>query len=539
MAQFMDTGSGLPPTATPFSMDLATPIMAITQNMIKTRKAEIASDKTQISENEATILKALDFDVIKGMSDQLQQEHVKAVDELSNKWAQKFSQYQGKLPPTELLNLKHDQRDMETDIESRKANVLAFAKLQEEIKTNPNFAKNFDIDATVANMKNWMDKGKIGEPGAAFLAVPKQYTGAQITMRDYGDMFKLFKGERDEAIKNAAPGQVETITKSYGEKAEKMMQTVLSNPDLNTPEKIADAQRLGSSILGDVTVQKYNRGFAPQRDKGNAQNPQGANDLLERAYLHDQNAIQALKSMGRFRNVYFDDNGINPDTNKPEASIVLQKFDGGDIVIPMGTNKLDFKRALNEQLPTASKIKKDELIQENSTPQQPVRVETPYQFTELKGYLSDVKKKYPNPDLAKKDQKPGTEITGYDMAIRTLSDIMPEGWKVKKRGFEFGNLVSGNSSKDVVITDPSGNEKVFKYGTPEDFKTIQDFAEKNSVPGQVHGGKKEESKPEPTPKVDASNINTVEDGIAYLKTLPKFSGKTDDELRAIVIAHKK
>ena len=472
MSDFLQQGGGFPSAATPFSMDLATPIMAITQQMVRRRKDEIAADKTIVSDNEAMMLKALDFETVKGMSDKLQVEHVQAIDDLSTKWAGEFSKYQGKLPNTKKLELMHDQRAMETDVNNKKANVLAFTKLQTFMQEHPKeFDASFDREATIKNMSNWIDSGRVGADGAAFLAVPKQFTGSQITMRDYGDMFKLFKGERGEAIKNAAPGQVETITKSYGEKAAKMMQTVLSNPDLNTPEKLADAQRLGSSILGDVTVQKYNRPVQPRpgvdKSAEAIKTAQPGNDMLHQAWLHSGGSEDAFVKGGIFQSAKWRN-----DKDKGWTFDVV-KFDGTKAAFPESMGEKGWKIAVNDFNPTSAKVSKAVNIQTGqTTPREntPTVPETIPQFR----------------DLVKNFDKTQTfnsvEYDNRDLIVTQINNAFPGGWEATKAGIIKGKGPSGS----INITEPNGTIHVFNLKIPGKREELQKFYEDNSTEGAAY-----------------------------------------------------
>lgn len=255
MANFMDTGNGYPSTATPFAMDLATPIMAITQQMVKRRKEEIATNKEIANNNEAMMLKALDFETVKGLSDGIQEEHVKAIDSLSEKWASRMAQVQGKLSSVDKLELIRDQKSMETDIANKKANVLMYEKLWEKIQ-DPKAHEYMDVDATRMAMAKWAQDGNVGKNALGLMKL-REWTGSQIVMRDDGDMLKEVAKRYNEEMSNAAPGQIARIKETYGKRADEAARLVLSNKALHTPAQIADAERMVQTLLGDIYKDKY------------------------------------------------------------------------------------------------------------------------------------------------------------------------------------------------------------------------------------------------------------------------------------------
>ena len=193
----MENGNMFPTGASPFSTDLATPMNAITDRMIKTRLNQIAQDRSEVAQNEKNMLEALSFETVQGLSDQVQVAHLAKVEDLTNAGAELMAKRKGKLTYQDQLWIKQQQRKVETDIANMKSDVQAFAQIQKDITTNPDkFGENFDVDATVAAMDQYRKNGLIGTGGAPFLPVPKQRNGAELLManpafaKSYDEMSK-------------------------------------------------------------------------------------------------------------------------------------------------------------------------------------------------------------------------------------------------------------------------------------------------------------------------------------------------------------
>lgn len=479
MANFMDTGNGYPSTATPFAMDLATPIMAITQQMVKRRKEEIASDISQANENEARVLKALDFETVKGLSDKIQDDHIKALDELDSKWSGELAKYRGKLPPTSIRDLERDKRNMVTDVANKKANVMAFLKLQEDL-ANPKAAEYMDVQGTADAMAKWVKDGRIGESTFGLMKL-RQWNGAELFERDLGKGLKNILDNRDETV--VVNGKVITTTKFTPEQIKADVFNQIDTMPYNEKQK-EEARQYAITQLPKNVVESVKYPPQPRSSGGKKEDVKKSilsNDVLERIGLHDENAIQSLKGKV-FQDAYFDDNYVNPETGKIESVAVIKKFDGGTVRIPVGSNKMDFKFAFNEQLPTFLKLKASE-IEEKVEPLTEPKVAIPYQIVEFEKIVSDQSKKYPNPDLPKADQsKPENLITANEKTRRELKDILPENWTVEERGFTW---TKGLNKRDIVVKNESG-EVVgeFDLKKPEGIKKMKDFARENSIPGQ-------------------------------------------------------
>lgn len=152
-------GSGYPTGRAPMAFDLSPVIAALTQQNIQAEKQRITEEKTTISENQANILKALDFETIAGLGEQVQLGHMKNVNDLTNKWAERFSQNDGKLSFRDKAELKADQHKVEaklltmkTDVEQLKTIQDALTKKQWDNALYP----DMDLDATAKAVTEYL-----------------------------------------------------------------------------------------------------------------------------------------------------------------------------------------------------------------------------------------------------------------------------------------------------------------------------------------------------------------------------------------------
>ena len=484
MANLFDTGGGLPQTATPFAMDLSAPIMAITQRMVQARRQEIADDRSEIAKNEKVLLDALDFEPIQGLSDQIQTDHIKAVEDMTNEWAGKMAQYRGKLPPSELLNLKRAQRKMEMDISNKKSDVIALAKLKEEMAKEGGKIKDsyMDVNATAARVNDYIKAGKVGSGGASFLMVPRTYSGAEIYQARYGDQLEKLATVKDEKITDA-DGNVIGTTESTPEDIRAKAYAMADNDTTMTEAQKQQSKDYVEARLKSVLKEKY---YQPRAVKAaidrsgaaiNAAEP--ANDLLDGVWNMDQGATANLKANALFQNSKWD------MSNPKDPVIVLSKFDGGAIRVPRSVGEKRFKEIINENLADAIRIKKDagNLIKTGGIPGKQYKIATPEEFTVFDNALSKYKEPMTDPTNTK-----GPKIPGHKFVEKMLKSKLPDGWKVER-----------SIGRDIQVFSPEGKKYQFDYTKSEDAEALKEFYRKYSKQGagfnELTGDKKEEADP--------------------------------------------
>lgn len=557
MGNFMDTGNGYPSTATPFAMDLATPIMAITQQMVKRRKEEIATNKDIANNNEAMMLKALDFETVKGLSDGIQEEHVKAIDSLSEKWASRMAQVQGKLSSVDKLELVRDQKKMETDIADKKANVLAFVELQNFIRTQPEKARMaYDVDATLKNMSDWATSGKIGADGASFLGVPRVWTGAELFQSKYGVGLKNVLDNRDETVN--VDGKIVTTTKFTPEQIINDQYKIIDADPTMTPIQKTDAKQYVVSQLPKNIVQSVK--YPPQPRSGGKQvNP---NDIIDANKIMQATLHGDSGSLDNFMYKVGGSSRSAPQWTKDETtgrmkgSVSIFMPDGTEKIVPVLNNQSTeeevraAKLVYNAILPPIYQIKGASNIVTEPALTDPIKYDPPTQNANIASLLSagSRKKDIPSQDSKGNDitdpTKAGYEMKpGYKRAIDALSADLPANYEVRKTNTIWGDMGKGSNNIEIIDkTDPQNpRSTVYDWTKPEDVKALLQFHKENSISETRYRDaiKLKDGKAPGKKVIDPANINTIEEAVDYLKTLPKFQGKTDAELRAIAEAHKK
>jgi len=518
----MDTGSGLPPTATPFAMDLATPIMAITQNMIKSRKQEIAAEKATISENEAMMLKAMDFETVQGLSDKIQEDHVQAVQDMTDKYAEKYKQYDGKFPTTVILEMKRDQREMETDIANKKANVLAYAELWKKLQ-DPKANDYMDVETTAANMAKWAQDGNIGKSTLGLMKL-RDWTGAQIVMADDGKMLDDISKRFNEKMAYAKPGEKEQIIETFGKEAADAAKIILANKRLNTPDKIADAQKLVDIRLRDITKEKYIRANQP-RSGGKQTDPNDyidANKVMQATLYGDSgsldNYVNKIGGSSRSNPAWVKD----PTTGRMKGSVTIFMPNGDQKRIPvLDANSSEeevraAKLAYNSMLAPIYQVKKPTNIKTEQPLIDPVKIDAPLENANIANLLSKDNRKKEMPSVDEKGNPmkptdPGYESKpGYKRAIDALSaDLDPAKYEVRKTSVIWGDMGKGSNNIEIIDkTNPSNPvSHVFDWTKPEDVKALLKFHKENSISEtnyknaiELKDGKKAEPTPNTAPK---------------------------------------
>lgn len=499
MANLFDTGGGLPQTVTPFAMDLSAPIMAITQRMVQTRRQEIADDRSEIAKNEKVLLDALDFEPIQGLSDQIQTEHIQAVEDLTNKWAGEMAQVQGKLSPAKLLDLKRDQRKMEMDISNKKSDVVALAKLKEEMAKEGGKIKDsyMDVNATAARVNDYIKAGKVGSGGASFLMVPRTYSGAEIYQARYGDQLEKLATMKDERITDAN-GNVIGTTESTPEDIRAKAYAMADNDTTMTEVQKQQSKDYVEARLKSVLKEKYYQPRAVKASSGNAEiKAQGGNDMLDQAWKQSGNAEDLLVKSGAFQSAKwrFDKN--------EGWTLDAVKFDGTKASFPKKLGEKGWKTALNDWLPTSAKIKSADLIQTNlNTP----RENEPTKTESLLGFERNVD----NFNGTITDKTEG-EVPVSDLIVRQINNFFPQGWKASKSGWVTGEGKRGS----INIVDPEGGNHNFNLKNADERKALVEFYEDNSEEGQAL----KELKGEPKQN---ENSDVTQEEYAKLKTGDKY-----------------
>jgi hypothetical protein len=165
----------------PFAVDLSQQMWNIAQERIKARKQEVEENKLKISESEEFLLKALDFDTVKGMQDKETIELSKLLDEHNSKWALRMKDKSGILSTEDKLEVLRDRREIEDRRNIAATNVGQYEELAKQLIADKD-GKIFDHDATHKRMTEFANEGNIGKESAINLAVMKQQPFGQSFM---------------------------------------------------------------------------------------------------------------------------------------------------------------------------------------------------------------------------------------------------------------------------------------------------------------------------------------------------------------------
>lgn len=222
------SGSPYPTGRSPFAVNLSQNIAAITQQMVENRQNEIKENKIQVEENEATLLKALDFKTVDGIQDKVALDHANRIKAMSDKWAVRMKERQGILNNNDKLELLKDKRDIETRLAKAASDVATVKTLQEDLAKDKNFV--FEKFPTATNLNKYIEEGRIGEGNAINIAEMKIPAFGYEFMQFYepfvANKAKNFKD--DVRIVNPSTGQVST-TRSNREAVDEAIEFIKSN----------------------------------------------------------------------------------------------------------------------------------------------------------------------------------------------------------------------------------------------------------------------------------------------------------------------
>lgn len=329
---------GLYPTGrSPLVMDLSSPASAITQRMIKREEQRISQEKDYMTQSQQEILKALDFEVVQGLSDQIQLEHLKEVDSLQDKWASKYAESGGKLSINQLAELKKDQRGIEGKLGKMQADVKTFAFAQEQLK-NPRARDLWDEQSWI-NLKEYAQSGKIGSGGAIEILVPREPSFIEYIQGTYKQQLANLEKRISMRMQgvNTEEGRI-MATKDNLDAANNMWESLKQQPDIRrrvesigedeAKEQFLNAygfslqdQKFNAQLFRagqtkqeseDYYNKKYGWGALP---KDQRENMVVANDFLERVSRGDANVLKEIltynvSGIGFPDDAYYSDQGL-------------------------------------------------------------------------------------------------------------------------------------------------------------------------------------------------------------------------------------
>lgn len=201
--QNIGTGGLYPTGIAPQAFDFTRTQEAMSQALINQSKARIQQEKDFMNESEKAILNSLSFEAVQGLSDQVQQNHLKQYNELTDKWTNVYRERGGKLSDFDQLALKKDKMKMDTQTANLKSNVEQFRFAQKEILAHP-FLYDPESVRRLADVAN---KGMIGLPESANILVPLKRTPLDYIENIHKPELERFAKQTDTEISMAKSRQ--------------------------------------------------------------------------------------------------------------------------------------------------------------------------------------------------------------------------------------------------------------------------------------------------------------------------------------------
>lgn len=201
--QNIGTGGLYPTGINPQALDFRATQEAMSQSLINQSKARIQQEKDFMNESEKAILNSLSFEAVQGLSDQVQQNHLKNYNELTDKWTNIYRERGGKLSDFDQLALKKDKMKMDAETSNLKTNVEQFRFAQKEILAHP-FLYDPESVTRLANITN---KGLIGLNESANVLVPLKRTPLDYIENIHKPELERFAKQTDTEISMARSRQ--------------------------------------------------------------------------------------------------------------------------------------------------------------------------------------------------------------------------------------------------------------------------------------------------------------------------------------------
>ena len=91
----------------------------------------------EAEKNKERLTKALSFESIQGLTGEALNRHAAMVEDVTNKWAEKYAEKKGLLNSQELLELSQDKSKVDQDIANMKYNIMETEKIRQSVLSNP------------------------------------------------------------------------------------------------------------------------------------------------------------------------------------------------------------------------------------------------------------------------------------------------------------------------------------------------------------------------------------------------------------------
>ena len=489
-------GSPFPTGRSPLVLDIERNIQSVVQQQVENKKTEIKEKRLRVTENEQSMLDALDASAIEGVGDKVALEFGNELEKLSTDWAKKFYEKGGELNTQDKLELNKAKRNIESKLKSQAADLKMMADVQKELQiqaTRPDKKGIYDFEKTSKWLDEYAKSGKAGSGG--FI------NGIVFAQPEFGEEFK---SKYDPMVKNAVKSTTGTInvlnptTGLYEEKTTtKPAMAEVKSFLLQTPEgqQLNDSDPVKFNTLVDQmlnesgftkTEQGFNSGLQRQSGYGS-----GADDKLTTDFLNDfaegaaranpdilkQFAGMVDKEVGTISSAGYDDGKLylypaNSEKYKPIAIPLPKPNDT--------TARLQFKRNLlnrfsqvgntevgREQLNAIKAQWGDNVVTE---PDMPLTLKSVVNLLNVSPEEKEKKSKATTPDNV---------VTAKDYRDKIIDSIKKNVNEATVSASKWKFLRAGGDNI-LEITDKDGNKKEYDLREQSDRQELSDWIVENS-----------------------------------------------------------
>lgn len=484
-------GSPFPTGRSPLVLDIENNIQSVVQQRVENKKREIAEKRVRVTENEQSMLDALDAQSIEGVSDKVALEFGNELESLSKDWAKKFYEKGGELNTQDKLELNKAKRNIETKLKSQAADIKAMADVQKELQiqaTRPDKKGIYDFEKTSKWLSEYSKSGKAGSGQFLNGVVFAQPEYGEDFKYKYNDAFKKFEESTDTTIKvlNPKTGLVEEKTVTRDQQLDNFIDSRPESEELkkNPVEYAAFKEQIKREHGLDKREQKLDPGLQRQYNSGLKEKASTdfLNDFVEGVARGQEDIIKQFKGMTHKEIGIISDAGIEdgelylfPASDKFEAiSFTLPKEDDTP------TAKLAFKRKVlsgfNQVGNTDVGRKQLDAIQPEwgdnvaTKPSMPISMQNVLTTLESspkgmkKEYQKDVidgiKKNFPNVTVERAPWIAGMKDNGVIRITEKGKEPKDYDLTNEKEREELSDWVVKNKDKGAEIEKPQGKQDI-------------------------------------------------------------------------------
>jgi hypothetical protein len=522
--QNIGTGGLYPTGIAPQALDFRASQEAMSQALINQSKQRIQQEKDYMNESEKAILNSLSFEAVQGLSDQVQQNHLKNYNELTDKWTNIYKERGGKLSDFDQLALKKDKMKLDSETANLKSNVEQFRFAQKEIMAHPFL---YDPES-VKRLTDVSTKGLVGLPESANVLVPLARTPLDYITNIHKDELSKLAKQTDTEISMARSRQgiVSALKDNERRLGDWYDVKVKENPGL--------FGRISKEDFVKAEKTNYNTesfsGSLYSTDRRSSGADKNAINYTPTPFEHKgsgtkYNIVQIPSNVSKADQNFFINKAVNKDTgeivqlDQNKASLLGVDVDKGVILLEgLGAK--------------AERGGKQLFIKEGVPPAK-----------DDEGWEGDTEEQLSNParqeQIIKNNFPAGTTIK----EVKDTKTVKNKDGSITVSGTATINpgMFSRNIKENVKVTlntfnDPKA-QAVFEAPLGVNKPAVAVAFPKvkvRGVPLEQYVDEAGQNK-----SINPANIATIEEAVSYLRMLPKYKDKTDDELRAIAEAHKK